>query len=276
MRLFGLFCLAMGLAGVSQAQTTTVHTNIHVVVLENHETEGRTSHVSSGQPIITTRAISPRAVRLLGDINIGVLGSEFALKSGDILFGRYDKSVWTYCSYTNLTAESRVASAITTGIITGGVSLLFEPTREDGNVVCLHDANADGLFETGWASLQQSAQDSPIAYSLNRKTMEGTIAYERVDPRLGPAMSYQITWSKPRNQGLLVFSTKLAGTQINKKVAAIPVPGEDPVQVEIGGLKLALHAYDDQRDELMLEVLNGFENFYLRIPATYTISYSYY
>ena len=100
----------------ANAQTSVSRTYVHTVIEQNREEDGQTITAGKDDAVLATVARSPRAVVLNEDVTIGALGSGVDFKKGAVLFGRYDKSVWTYCGITNLNAESRVASAAALGV----------------------------------------------------------------------------------------------------------------------------------------------------------------
>lgn len=276
--IYATLACAFGLATLSleaAAQTSVSRTNVHAIFEKNHDDVGQTITAGKDDTILSTVARSPRAVMLKEDVTIGTIGSGVNFEEGSILFGRYDKTVWTYCGVTGLNAESRVASAAALGVLTAGVSLLMEPARgKDFN--CLYDSDNDGVFDSGWGAGAAISDDSMIAFSLSKKSLSLNPAYERVDYSKGPGMPIDIKWYKNKRGATITFQTVMSGKGIATTSKPIPAVGGEPVEVELSGTKFTLDSYDAENDTVKVTIVEGFDETYIRIPATRVITTSYY
>lgn len=259
----------------ADAQQSVSRTDVHAIFAKNHEEVGQTITAGKEDAIISTVARSPRAVELKQDVTIGAIGSGVDFKAGAVLFGRYDKTVWTYCGITSLNAESRVASAAALGVLTAGFSLLLEPARgQDFN--CLYDFDNDGVFDSGWGAGAAISDDSMIAFNLSKKSLSTNPAYERIDYTKGPGMPITIRWQKNKRAATITFKTHLSGRAISTATKPIPAIGGDPVEVELSGTKFMLNSYDAESETVNVTIEEGFDESYVRIPATRIISTQYY
>ena len=277
-RILGLLAmLFVANSGHAQIITSMDRTTVPIVFLANAELDGEELTIAEGEPVLTTDAISPRAVRLKENVTIGAVGSGVDLKAGDVLFGRYEESVWTYCALADLNAESRTTQAVATGILTLGYSLLLEGTRPQ-YVNCLHDAEDDGVFDTGWGGGSDFAEGALIAIELRRKSLSSEPEYERIDPRDGPKMPVSITWEKKRRAGTITFEMFAGGQRLATKGIAIPGGGGEPADFEIGDVRLRLVSYDAEAETITVEIVAGFPARYTRLQAvrTVTTTYGYY
>ena len=266
----------------ASAQQTINTTHVHTVFLANDAEDGVTKTVARDAPVHSTVSVPTRAVRLKEDVSIGNLGTGFNFKEGDILFGRYDDSVWTYCAFGDLNTESRVASAVLLGVLTAGTSLLLEAAGRPTEINCFYDADKDGKFDTAWSGGIAMSDTAQVAFSLNKKTMDAEPAYERVDPQLGPQMPVTISWAKVRNQGVIKFGLTVGGTQIASETVNIPADGEAPVEVSLGLAEFTLNSFtagaEADLNTIDVTIKSGFERRYTRIKArqVITTTYTYY
>jgi hypothetical protein len=266
--------------GAAQAQTTVNVTHVHTVFLANDTEDGTTKTVGVKEPIHASVSVPTRAVRLMEDVSIGNLGSGFNLKKDDILFGRYDDSVWTYCAFGNLNTESRVASAVMLGVLTAGTTLLLEAAGRPTEINCFYDADKDGMFDTAWNGGIAMTDTAQVAFTLNKKAMAGTPAYERVDPKLGTQMPVEITWSKVKNRAAIKFDLETGGRSISSEIVNIPASGEDPIDVKIGLVEFTLNSFsagaEKEDNTVDVTIKSGFQRQYRRIQARQVITTSYY
>ena len=276
MRFIITLALSILCASTANAQSFTVRSEIHTIIRENHQEDGRIKEVGSGSSILETTSVSPRSVRLKEDIKVGVVGAQYNLKAGDPLFGRFDDTVWTYCGYYKINTESRVTSGIASAVFTVGMSLLLDPTMDVGDIICLHDGDNDGVFDTAWESVQYANADAMVAFSLSKKTMENAVAYERIDPMEGIATPISITWSKVKSGASLKIEMRYGTKSINRKFIPAPAPGGAPEELNMMGVKFNIIGYDAVRDTLKVQIIDGFSNLYRNIEAVHTTTYSYY
>jgi hypothetical protein len=272
-----LAAVGLALAPVAHAQTSVTTTDIHLLILGDRTKDGTTVTVGPGQSVITTKAVSPRAARLKKEIKAGGLGNEIVLKEGEILFGRFDKTVWTYCGTNQLNAESRLTSGAAMAVLTAGVSLLLEPMMDATRFRCLLDADKDGVFESAWGSGAPQLESALVLFDMERQNLSAPAAYERVDPHQGPAAEARINWSKGRG-ATITFSLGVGDLTGQSASAPIPTPGAPPSLVKIAGTKLKLLAYDAKTDAITVEIEEGFSELYLRLNGRriITTTYSYY
>lgn len=272
----------LGCAGLAAAQQTVNTTHVHTIFMANASEDGVTKTVDKNGVVHSTVSVPVRAVRLNEDVSIGNIGSGFNLKEGDILFGRYDNSVWTYCAFGNLNTESRVASAVLLGVLTAGTSLLLEAAGRPTEINCFHDQNDDGKFDTAWSGGIAEGETTQVAFTLNKKAMEARPAYERVDPKLGPQMPVTITWWKVKNQAAIQFKLNVGESRVSQKTVNIPSAGEDPVEVSLGLAKFKLNSFtpetETQDGRIEVTIDTGFKQRYTRIRArqVITTTYTYY
>ena len=260
----------------ADAQIVTSRTNLYLVIEPNIVADTQSRTIQKNGAILETVARAPRAVKLTQDVTLGSIGTGVNFKAGDILFGRYDNSVWTYCGIAALNAESRVANAAVMGVLTAGFSLLLEPL-DDGRVInCLTDADNDGVFDTGWGAGDTLTETSMVAFNVSRKSLSATPGYERVAPSLGPSMPVEIKWSKNGNAGTITFRTEIGGTGMDRVTTAIPANGSQPVEVKMTGATFMLEGYDAETRSIRVKIKEGIPNRYVRIPAVRTVTYTYY
>jgi hypothetical protein len=264
-------------APVALAQTSIATTDIHMLVLGDKSKNGATITASEGQPVITTMAVSPRAVQLKKETKAGGLGDEIVLKEGEILFGRFDRTVWTYCGGGQLNAESRIASGAAMAVLTAGFSLLLEPMMDATRFRCLLDGDKDGVFESAWGGGAPQAESALVLFDMYKQNLSAPVAYERVDPRKGPATEAPIKWSKGRG-ATITFSLGVGGLTGQSASAQIPAPGAPATPVKVAGVKLKLVGYDAARNAVTVEIEEGFSDLYMRLSGrrVITTTYSYY
>lgn len=268
-------CLALAVAPFAAAQTSITRTDLHIMMLGQPEADGTTVTVGKDGVIHATQAMAPRAVKLTEDVTIGMIGTGVNFKAGDVLYGRYDDSVWTYCQITNLNAASATTVVAAEAVLTMGLSLLLDPTGGK-HINCLYDSNSDGKFDGGWGGGTPMTDSAFVAFDMTPKSLSGTPGFERVDPTLGPRMPVEITWYKPKTSAAVTFRLTIAGTQVSSQVATIPAPGGDPVQVKLGGAVLLLDSYDAANETVTVTIKEGFSRRYTRVPAERVITTSYY
>jgi hypothetical protein len=209
------------------------------------------------------------------EIKAGGIGNEIVLKEGSLLFGRFDRTVWTYCGTSQLNAESRIASGAAMAVLTAGVSLLLEPLTDATRFRCLLDADKDGVFESAWGSGAPQAESALVLFDMNKQPMSGPAAYERIEPRQGPATEARIKWSKGRG-ATITFSLSVGGLTGQSASAQIPSPGSPPSAVNVAGVKLKLKAYDAATDTVTVEIEEGFRELYSRLTGRRIITTTYY
>ena len=267
----------MGLACAESVSAQTYATAVHLMIESNSSEDGSTKVIDEETAVLVTNAYSPRAARISQDVTVGMIGTGYDLKAGSVLFGRYEDSVWTYCGSFGMNTESAAASAVTLGVLTAGFTLLLEPFMDRKNTICLYDENNDGVFDTGWGDASPAAGGSKrIVYSLAPKSMTTSVPYERIDPQEGPKIPMDIIWRKPGRTGLITFILRMDGQNISKKTTAIPVSGDKPMTVDLGGVEFALQSYDAVNETIRIEIVKGYAARYERIPAVLTVSTSYY
>lgn len=277
-RLITLFAAAAILAApAGHSQTSIATSDIHMLVLGDKSKDGTTITAAEGQPVITTLAVSPRAVQLKKETKAGGLGDEIVLKEGEILFGRFDKTVWTYCGGAQLNAESRIASGAAMAVLTAGVSLLLEPMMDATRFRCLLDADKDGVFESAWGGGAPQAESALVLFDMYKQNLSAPVAYERVDPRKGPATEAVIKWSKGRG-ATITFSLGVGGLTGQSASAQIPAPGAPATPVKVSGVKMKLVGYDPAKNTVTVEIEEGFRELYMRLSGrrVITTTYSYY
>lgn len=273
--ILGLAALCLGPAAHAQLYNVA---HMHVIFEPNNAQDGKTLTLGEEEAILSTTGYSPRAVKLEEDVTVGTLGSGYNLKKGDVLFGRYDDTVWTYCGFFQMNAESTAASAAALGVLTAGFTLLLEPFVERGDMICAYDANNDGKFDSGWgnSNVQKAEKSSFLIYSLAEKKLSSEVAYTKIDPREGVKMPIDLIWKKQKNSARIQFILRMAGERANSKFVDIPVVGEDPVPFELAGVKMKLKSYDATNETVTVEVEEGFQPRYERIRAIQIVTYSYY
>lgn len=274
--LLGALALGALAAPTATAQTTITDTNVHLIILGDESQDGTSKTAAKDEPVLVTAGVSPRAIRLKEDLTIGSLGTGVNFSAGDVMFGRYDDTVWTYCGIAGANAESRAVTETAAAVLTLGVSLLTIADRPD-RVDCLHDANDDGVFDSAWGGGTATGENAMVVFDMSKRNMTTPVAYERIDPRDGPAMPVSITWRKGTGATIL-FGMDMGGKSVASESAAIPAAGADPSEVEIGGVKIMLTGYDATAETISLDIVEGFRGRYTRLPARRVIytTYSYY
>lgn len=260
-----------GCQAQAQIRQNSTSVPVPIIILPNSELDGESVTVSKDEPVLTTGAISPRAVRLTDDATVGVVGAGVDLKKGDILFGRYEDSVWTYCALSDLNAESRATRVVSDGLLTMGFSLLTEASRPQ-SVDCLHDADGDGRFETAWGAGDAMSDGAIIAISLREKSLSGTPGYERVDPREGLRMPVAIKWRYYSRSNEIAFTTFVTDKSVGTEMVSVPAEGDEPAEVDLGGVKLKLKSHDADAKTIDVEIVSGFPSRFVRLQATRVVT----
>ncbi len=275
MKTFWLGLLFLCISPAAQAQLFDI-AYMHVIFEPNSDKDGQTFTLEEDGVILQTTGYSPRSVKLEEDVTIGTFGSGYDLKAGSILFGRYDSSVWTYCGFFKMNSESTAAGVIALGVLTAGTTLLLEPFTDRGDIMCAYDSDNDGKFDSGWGSSDQVKKtDSLLIYSLREKKLSQEVAYTQFDPATGMRMPFEVKCKKVSKRPRILFTLQMAGTVAGRKMVDIPVPGDDPVEVEIAGVKLKLKSYDSANKTITYEVEEGFKSRYERVRAIQFRTYGY-
>lgn len=262
-------------SATAHAQVTNYQTDVHLIIQGNEVDNGLRHTVNAGDSILSTDAYSPRAVRITEDITVGVLGDGYDLPEGATLFGRYEDSVWTYCGSFAMNTESAAASAIALGVLSAGFTLLLEPFADRENTICLHDADQDGIFDTGWGDASPNYGSKRVVYLLAEKSISAQAPYERIDPLEGPAIPIDVTWRSSRNE-ILRMQIRMDDQEITEVQFPVPSATGEPVRVEINEVVLLVHGFDRELETLDVEIVEGFSARYTRVPATLRVTTSYY
>ncbi len=270
----GAFCAGILLSAMpAAAQSVTGRTNIYMVVEKNRSLDGAKVTAGEDEAVITTTARSPRAVRLKEPVTIGVLGTAVDVPADTILYGRFDKSVWTYCTATSVTAESRIASEAAAAVLTAGFTLLLLGAERGKSLDCLFDEDSDGKFDSAWGGSAVANEESRVAFSFTERTMATKPAYERVPGEMGPGSTVELKWNKPKNEAKIHFSLLVGGDKIASEAVSIPAAGAKPEEFNIMGATFTLESYDSTAKRITINVKEGFSDFYARVPAVQTITY---
>lgn len=264
---------ALSLAMPSAAQSVTGRSDIYIVIDSNRALDGTKVTAGEDDAVIGTTAHSPRAVRLKEPVTIGVLGTAVDVAEGTILYGRFDKSVWTYCTATSMTAESRVASEAALAVLTAGVSLMTLAADRTKALDCLYDENNDGKFDSAWGGEAVTNTESRMTFNLSERTLATKPAYERVAGNLAPASKVELKWNKPKNEAKIHFSLLVGGDKMASEAVSIPAAGAKPEEFSVMGASFTLESYDSATKRVTVNVKEGFESFYARIPAVQTVFY---
>lgn len=249
--------------------------DIHLLILGDATQDGKTVIAAKGAPVISTTAVSPRAAKLKEELRVGGIGNEIVLAKDSVLFGRFDKTVWTYCGTAALNAESRLTSGATMAVLTAGFSLLLEPFMEDTRVNCMLDADKDGVFDSAWGGAVPAGESALVVWDVGEQNMSAQVGYERVDAKLGPASPVSIVWERGQGSSLK-FSLSVGGLTSGTKTVPIPAPGGAPVRVEVAGVKMKLNSFDAKTERVSVEIEEGFRDMYIRQEARRIITTSYY
>lgn len=255
------------------AQTSRSETDLYMIFEQTVVPAEPTLTIEKDGVVMETFARSPRAVQLKEDVTLGMIGSGIDFKEGSVLYGRYDKSVWSYCGVATLNTESRVASAALLGALTMGFTLLLEPMMDPRYTNCLYDTDNDGVFDTGWGTGDVASENSMVAFNMTEKSLSVKPAYERVDPSLGPGMPVRIKWQKNRKSPSITFYAEFANGISERVTKAIPAQGSEPAEVSIYGAVFLLESYDAEAKSIRVTVKEGFPTRYVRVPFVRTITY---
>lgn len=272
-----LSALAAGsVVAAAPASAQVISTSdIHLMVMGDDSHDGETYTVAKDAPVLVTKAYAPRAVRLNESIKVGGIGNEIEFPAGAVLFGRFDRTVWTYCGAGQLNAESRITAGAAAALLTAGFSLLLEPFMENARVNCLLDGDKDGVFESAWGGDVPVGESALAVYDVGQQNMSAPAPYERIDPKQGPVSPIEITWRKG-NGATVVFTEVLGGLVSETVSAAIPAPGSAPASVDISGVKLKLKSYNASTETITVEIEEGYRDHYSRVAGRRIITTTYY
>lgn len=248
--LFGLCCLP------AMAQTTYSYTDLPVLIQASEVAPDSQATFGRKEAIDSTIAVSPRSVKLNADVTFGAAANSVKFNAGQVLFGRYEHTVWTYCGISNMTAAS------------AGLNMLFLQIP-DKQIACLHDADDDGVFDTGWSGGDAIDGTNMAAFSLyGPRTLSAQPSYEHVAPEQGPGMPVELTWAKSRKSGVIAFSLEVSGRRIAQTAAAIPAKGSAPATFSISGAQYELSAYDAKEKSVTIKVLKPLSRRFTTLKAT--------
>ncbi|MEM9055132.1 MAG: hypothetical protein AAGB16_07390 [Pseudomonadota bacterium] len=193
---------------------------------------------------------------MASDVTFGAAGNSVQFKQGQILFGRYDKTVWTYCGISNMTAAS------------AGLNILLLQVP-DKQIACLFDEDDDGIFDSGWSGGDAMNSTSMVAYSLNgpHKLSEAP-AYERIKADDGPGMPVELKWTKSRNSAVISFHLEISGKRTAQTAVPIPSKGGPANKVTIAGAEYNLVSYDADEKTITVEVVKPLPRRFTTLKAT--------
>ncbi len=274
--MYRIYMITLGLlttmlVGIAAAgQTQTYRTDIMMVVEPSKTAVGETFTIGPEQPVLAADAYSPRAVKLLSDVTIGGIDSAVNFKKGAVLFGRYDKSIWTYCGIGEHNTSSKALNTVVLGVFTGGLSLLSG--YDDTEIKCLFDADDDGKFDSAWTGGIAESDTAMVAFSLRKTPMSAKPGYEKAKYTKGPVMPVEIKWTKNPKTGVITFSTMAGGISIQKRSIPVPAVGAGLVTHRQFGAEIEVISYDGEADRLTYQIKTGTKRSYFLVPAKKVIT----
>ena len=245
----------------ASAQTHYAHTDLPLLIKASEAQTGVQITVQRKENVDSTLAVSPRSVQLASDVTFGAAGNSVRFEAGQVLFGRYANTVWTYCGISNMTAAS------------AGLNMLFL-NIPDKQIACLYDVDKDGVFDSGWSGGDAINNTNMTAFSLHGpRSLSSNPNYESVDPELGPGMPVELKWSKPRNSSIINFRLEVSGKKTASKNAPIPAKGGPPTIVSVAGAEYQLHSYDAKAKTISISVVKPLPRRFTTLKATRVTTY---
>ena len=240
----------------ASAQTYYSYADLPLLIKASEVQTGVETIIAQKETVDSTIGVSPRSVKLASDVTFGAAGNSVRFEAGQVLFGRYANTVWTYCGISNMTAAS------------AGLNMLFL-NIPDKQIACLHDSDNDGVFDSGWSGGDAINSTNMTAFSLTGpRSLSSDPAYEQVDPELGPGMPVELNWKKSRNSSVITFSLEVSGKRTATKNAPIPAKGGAPTLVTIAGAEYLLHAFDAKDKTITVSVVKPLPRRFTTLKAT--------